>query len=338
MAAQLGKRGNPGLRGRLIERSVEAYILALETINRLSAKYRVETFAYLLCNSWELLLKAKIIQEAGDRNAIYYRQKPGEPRRTLALADCLKRAFPNENDPTRRNVERVKELRDEAVHLVISQVPCNVLALFQASVLNYHNRLINWFGVCLSDRVPVGMMTIVYDLDPKRFDLANPILRRQLGRDTADYLARFQGEINREYLRLGKPTEFSIDVQYKLALVKNLGDADIVLSSGAAGTATGLVEIPKESSRTHPYRQTELIQQLNNRLDGVCRVNSYDVQCVIKVHNAKRRPEFHYKSGIVGSPSQYSASFVDWVVAQHSRDGEFFAKARQKARAGRAGR
>jgi hypothetical protein len=41
------KRGRPGLKGRMIEKSMEAYILALET--RLSAKYRVETFAYLIC-------------------------------------------------------------------------------------------------------------------------------------------------------------------------------------------------------------------------------------------------------------------------------------------------
>ena len=51
------RRGNPGLRGRLREKSVEAYILALETINCLSRKYRVETFTYLLCNAWKRMLK-----------------------------------------------------------------------------------------------------------------------------------------------------------------------------------------------------------------------------------------------------------------------------------------
>jgi hypothetical protein len=57
-----------GLKGRLLENSIEAYILALESINRLSIKYRVETFAYLICNAWELLLKAKIIQDAGQNH------------------------------------------------------------------------------------------------------------------------------------------------------------------------------------------------------------------------------------------------------------------------------
>jgi len=55
------KRGNPGLKGKVLDKSVEAYILALEIINQLSIKYRIETFTYLICNAWELLLKAKII-------------------------------------------------------------------------------------------------------------------------------------------------------------------------------------------------------------------------------------------------------------------------------------
>lgn len=52
------RRGNPGLRGRLLNSSIDAYILSLDTINRLSVRYRVENFAYLICNAWELLLKA----------------------------------------------------------------------------------------------------------------------------------------------------------------------------------------------------------------------------------------------------------------------------------------
>ena len=84
-----GMRGNPGLKGRLLDKSIEAYILSLETINRLSVKYRVETFAYLICNAWELLLKAKILQDTKRRRAIYYKKKRGEPRRSLSLRDCL---------------------------------------------------------------------------------------------------------------------------------------------------------------------------------------------------------------------------------------------------------
>ena len=56
-----GRKGRAGLKGQLVEKSVDAYVLALETINRLSIKYRVESFTHLICNAWELLLKARVL-------------------------------------------------------------------------------------------------------------------------------------------------------------------------------------------------------------------------------------------------------------------------------------
>src|SRR5690606_18071277 len=110
-----------GLQGRLVEKSIEAYILALETVNRLSIKYRVETFAFLICNAWELLLKAKILADSRSRYSIYYKPKRGEKRRSLALRDCLQKVITNDRDALRLNVERIADLRDEACHLIITK-------------------------------------------------------------------------------------------------------------------------------------------------------------------------------------------------------------------------
>lgn len=325
--------GNPGLKGRLLDKSMEGYILALEIINQLSVKYRVETFAYLMCNAWELLLKAKIIEDAGGRRAIYYPKKRGEDRRSLSLRDCLKRVFPDAKDPIRRNVERVAELRDRSVHLVISRIPKDVIGLFQASVLNYHRCLGDWFGISLCDRVPVGMMTIVYDLDPEGFDVASPIFRRRVGRETADYLARYQAEIREELDELGRSSAFSIEIDYKLALVKKPGDADVVLTSGATGTPVAAVEVPKDPCRTHPYRQKELIEAVRQALPAEVTINRYDMRCILQVYKVRKRPEWYYKGTVPGSPSQYSQAFRDWIVARYANDNTFFDETRRKARA-----
>lgn len=324
-------RGNPGLKGRLLENSTDAYVLALETINRLSIKYRVETFAYLICNAWELMLKAKIIQDTGDKNSIYYKKKRGEPRRSLALRDCLKKVFPKENDPTRRNVELVADLRDEATHLVISQVPKDVLALFQACVLNYHKRLGEWWNVSLSDCVPVGMMTIVYDLSPDGLDPNNSVLRRKWGKETAKYLAQFGDEVKREYENLGSPAEFSIDIDYRLVLTKKPQDADIALTIGPDGEPLGKVEVAKDSGKTHPYRQKELIEQVKAIL-GETTFNQHDIQCILKAHKIQKRPEFYYQSGVKGSPKQYSHQLAEWIAEKYKQDNKFFEKSRQKAK------
>jgi len=325
------KPGRRGLKGKLLDKSVEAYILSLEIINQLSVKYRVETFAHLICNAWELLLKAKIIEDAGSRRAIYYKKKRGQPRRSLSLRDCLKRVFLSEKDSTRRNVERITDLRDECVHLVISEVPKEVLGLFQACVINYHKLLNEWFDISLSDRVSVGMMTIVYDFSPEQFELSSPVLRRRLGRDAADYLTRYQAEVTEEFQSLGKPAEFSIDIDYKLALIKKPGKADIVLTKGDLGKVAAVVEVAKDPSKTHPFIQTEVYEQVRERLADAVR-SRYDIQCIVQVYGIKKQSRFFYQGTVKNSPGQYSPEFVDWVVERYRCDNDFFTKARERAK------
>lgn len=329
-----GQRGNPGLKGRLLDKSVEGYILSLETINRLSVKYRVETFCYLICNAWELLLKAKLLADAGnDHNAINRgKKKRGERRESLSLRECLDRIIPDKSNPERRNIERIAELRDEAVHLVLSQIPRDVLCLFQAGVINYHNRLGKWFGVSLSDRIPVGMMSIVYDMRPEQGDLTDKRLRRELGRDAATFLARYCSQLKQEFDHLQRPAEFSIGIEYRLVLTKNQDEADILLSTGpTVGAATQIIEVPKDPSKSHPFRQTEVKEKVKLAVSGL-QINPHDIQCVNKVHGIKQRPEYFYQGKVKGSPAQYSQAFVDWLVKQFQRDQHFFQKARSKAK------
>lgn len=331
----MAKRGNPGLQGRLLEKSIEAYVLALETINRLSIKYRVEAFTYLICNAWELLLKSKIIQDTGDRQAVYEKPKRGQPKRAHSLRHCLALQFPDENHPARRNVERISELRDQSVHLVMSTIPKEVLGLFQASVLSYHKHLVEWFGVSLSDRVSVGMMTIVYDFSPDELDLGNAKLVRQLGRDTTRYLSSFTASLRDEAEKLGHPSDFAIDITYRLVLTKSPAEGDIAINSGPGGDVLGILEVPKDPAKTHPHRRKELIALLNEQLVGV-EVNQHDIQCIVKVFDIKKRSEYFYQGGVKGSPGQYSDKFAAWIMGRYKNDAQFFVTCRQKARAAQA--
>lgn len=327
-----GRKGRSGLKGQLVEKSVDAYVLALETINRLSIKYRVESFTHLICNAWELLLKARVLDMQPSRDAIYSKTKRGEPKRTISLRDALIKMVPNEKEPLRRNLEVVADLRDDAMHFVISEVPNDVLLLFQACVINYHKKLNEWFGISLSDRVTVGMMTIVYDLSPGSFDLGSPAVKRRLGKDVAAYLAQMQKKIQAEFSTLERSPEFSIGLEYKLVLTKKPGDADIVLSTGEKGASATVVQVAKDPSVSHPHRQKELLVALNAALDGAATTNQHDIQCVNKVHGVKKRADWFYQGKVVGSPSQYSQAFIDWIVERVKQDSQFFVNAREASK------
>ena len=317
------------LKVRLLDKSLEAYVLALETINRLTIQYRLESFCYLFCNAWELLLKAKILDDEVDPEAIYYKTQIGKPKRTLSLRDCLKRIVPDHKDPTRRNTERIEELRDESVHLVIGRIPSDVICLFQAGVINYNRHLNEWFGRSLADLYPVGMLSIMYDRGPEQWDMTDQRLRRELDPAAFDFLSKYCADLKQEFEDLQKPSEFSIGVDYHLALTKRPDKADITLHSGrTGGEPTRIVEVPKDSSKSHPFRQKEVLEQVGERLQ----INSHDIQCVNKVYGIKDRPGFFYQGRVKNSPGQYSHAFVDWLVERYGQDEQFFPKTRAQAK------
>jgi hypothetical protein len=80
------------------ESSIEAFILVLEIINKLSISYHMESFVFLFCNAWELLLKSKLLKE---KREIFYPKKRNQPKRSLSLEDCLNRVFTTSDDPVR---------------------------------------------------------------------------------------------------------------------------------------------------------------------------------------------------------------------------------------------
>jgi hypothetical protein len=82
-----------------------------------------------------------------------------------------------------------------------------------------------------------------------------------------------------------------------------------------------------DPDRSHPYRQKEVIREVNARL-GEGTVNQFDVLSVRRVHaiTEETRPEFVHVPKF-GSP-QYSDAFVDWLVAEDGRNPRFFAQAK----------
>jgi hypothetical protein len=78
---------------------------------------------------------------------------------------------------------------------------------------------------------------------------------------------------------------------------------------------------------SHPYRQKEVIAEVNQRLDGRS-VNAFDILSVRRVYaiSEATRPEFVHVPKF-GSP-QYSDAFVDWLADQDARDPRFFENAK----------
>jgi len=315
------------LERNLRESSIDAFILALEIINKLSISYRLESFVLLFCNAWELLLKAKLLRE---KKKIFYRKKKNQSRRSISLNDCLNRVFTSIDDPIRLNIEKIAELRNNAIHLVVPFVSADVMALFQAGVLNYTQKLNEWFGIEISKRVPLGMMSLVCEIDPSIHSFDSIIIKRSLPMEAIKWWKLFQESVRNtaQSFITGKEA-FYIPITLKLALVKNPNKADIVLGSGTVGENALILEVPKNPDITHPYRCKEVVQIVNQRLNSMKIITTHDVLCVRKVFKIdENNPNYYYKSKFA-SP-QYSNTFIDWLIEQFGKDHAFFDKVRTK--------
>ena len=67
------------LEDKLVEKSIEAFIVGLELYNKPTIKYRIEGFSFFIVNAWELMLKATLIKRG---ESIYF---PDKPDRTLSV-------------------------------------------------------------------------------------------------------------------------------------------------------------------------------------------------------------------------------------------------------------
>lgn len=85
-----------------------------------------------------------------------------------------------------------------------------------------------------------------------------------------------------------------------------------------------------DRDNTHPYRQTEVIKELNRRLKESASINQHDIKCIRAVHSVDQKPQF-YDQPKYGSP-QYSDAFVEWIVEESSKDPDFFARTRSEYR------
>lgn len=152
----------------LLDKSLAAAVSAIEIYNKPDFKYREETFALLMANAWELLLKAKILKD--NKNVLKSIYVPAKT--TTKDNRKIKRFFPKTNrsgNPMtinifaaldkapadkilKGNIESLVEIRDNAAHFANSErlFQKKVLEVGTATLRSYVATHKEWFDEDLS--------------------------------------------------------------------------------------------------------------------------------------------------------------------------------------------
>ncbi|MGN2920300.1 DUF3644 domain-containing protein [Aliivibrio fischeri] len=141
----------------MLEKSISACISAIEIYNKPNFEHREETFSILMTNAWELLLKSKIVRDAGEEpSSIHIINKgkvtisPSGNPKTISLGTALNRLLSNGSVPkvVGDNVRLLMNIRDDSVHFMCGdlELSTSIQEIGTASLKNFMTLTMNWFN------------------------------------------------------------------------------------------------------------------------------------------------------------------------------------------------
>jgi hypothetical protein len=153
----------------------------------------------------------------------------------------------------------------------------------------------------------VGMLSLVLDGPKPEITL----IQKQYGKHTANSVSKFISEFDKTAKEVDS-TEFTIPIDYRLALVKREDESDLSLSVGDEGEGAIIITKTKDPELTHPYRTKEAIDEINKR-QKTDFIKSGAFQAVLNKHKVNKQKKSEYRYEIDGIP-RYSEKFILWFV------------------------
>ncbi|VAW35019.1 FIG00645011: hypothetical protein [hydrothermal vent metagenome] len=341
----LGHNFKSRLAKALVRKSKDNMMLALELYNRPSLENRLDGFVLLFCTSWEQLLKAELIERDGKESIYRKSSRQTKIRETVSLRKCLERIFPA-NDKRRKNLERITDFRDQAVHLLMPETQGVLSRLFQAGALNYVEKFEDLTEQRFLELNATGLLTLVGELRTPTVAMLKSAYG-EIGKEIFDLIKTTQDEIMQE-----SDWRFAVPIDVKVVFARKGQGDELKLVANTDEGLEGLrraiiVNKPVDHNRTHPYKASDLITEINRKLEEMYDVqkleqilpardkktgkpafNSYCLQAILfKLKWRKANNEFHYAST---NPvyHKYSDQAVTIIIKKITSHPQYLSKAR----------
>lgn len=303
----------------LIEKSKEAFLMAIEIYNKPTIKYRVEGFSFFICNAWELMLKAYLIQKNGEPS-IYYKNG-----RTLSLEACIKKVFTNNKDPLRKNLESIIDLRNTATHFITEDYEQIYAPLFQANIINFVNKANKLVGIDVTEKIDQHFLSLSVSVD----QLDDNVVKSRYSPYIAKQIFKQKKRITDIDKAEGSSTSYRIPIDHRIYITKNKKDADFIVSIAKnSDSQVKIIQKIQDPKNTHPFSYNAIVTQVCNRLEAkhitlTCnnekvKFNKYYLGLFIKFYNIKSNVKFAYniKYGHNDGLYTYSQSFIEFITSK----------------------
>jgi hypothetical protein len=242
---------------RLVDKAKEAFVMAIEIYNKPSINYRLEGFSFFICNAWELMLKAHMINKFGEES-IYYSDKPN---RTITLENCVQKIFTNEKSPLRKNLEKVIELRNISTHFITEEYEAVYIPLLQACVFNFVDKMMEFHKVDMTRVIPENFITLSVRLK----SLDETEIRGKYEEQVAEKLISIQHTL--EPMIEENNSTFAIRVEHYYYNTKDRNQAtEFYHIEKEAVEGVRIIKEIKNPNDTHKYSAKACIKELNRKI------------------------------------------------------------------------
>jgi hypothetical protein len=261
----LGHNCESRLAKALLRKSRDNMLLALELYNRPSLENRMDGFVLCFCTAWEQLLKAILIEQEGEDFIFRKSRNIKGIRETISLRDCLEKLYEAE-DLIRKNIERIVFYRDQAVHLLMPEVQGIMSRVFQSGVLNYSTRFQDFTEQPFISAAHSGMLSLVGNLKQPLVSALHSNYGKEIGNEVSSLI----DELTEEAQKVDD-IQFAIPLNVRLVFAKTDEQGNMITLARAEEGIEGLkkaiiLEKPTDRAKTHPFKESAAINEINRRL------------------------------------------------------------------------
>lgn len=301
------------LTDKLLKKSKEAFMMAIEIYNKPTIHYRVEGFSFFICNAWELMLKAHVINSLGE-SKIYY---PDNPNRTISLENCISKIFTNNKAPLRLNLEKIIELRNTSTHFITEEYEMIYIPLFQSCIFNFIEKMQEFHNIDMTEIIPQNFITLAVSMK----SLSESEIRAKYPEEIANKMINTNSTISE--MVENSNSNFAIRIDHHHFITKDKSKAtSFVHIDKNADTGIKIVKELKDPNDTHKFTAKKCIDEINKRLKKLqlsindnSKFNKYHFDLFIKYFKLKSHAKYCYVYKVGSTPFySYSIQTVDFIV------------------------
>lgn len=271
----------------LLDKSIASMLSAIELYNKPNFQYREETFAILVVNAWELLLKAIILRQNRYKLRSLYVLKPcinkdgtksttrkyvdknrsGNPK-TISIMETLSILDNKKYLPTnlRDNIEALIELRDNSIHFAnMDDISRQIQELGFACIKNC-------ITLIKEKKIEIDMSNYNFYLMPLAYVSSNMVSESVLTEETKNYLTLVKSKIAKEESDQNYDIAITIDIDFK----KGSSFDGLGFTYDKDGIKVALTE--ENIRKRYPWDNAELIRRCKMRYSDFIQNKNWNAQ------------------------------------------------------------